>query len=93
MEAGKPYQIGPGAPNYIERVESGIISVNADTDEHSNPYEMGLGVICDLDQDANFIGKAALKKSKPKGQSGHSAALSWTGHHFLQLMKIHGLFH
>ena len=67
MEAGKPYQIGPGAPNYIERVESGIISVNADTDEYSNPYEMGLGAICDLDQDANFIGKAALKKIKAEG--------------------------
>lgn len=67
MEAGKPYQMGPGAPNYIERVESGMISVNADTDEHSNPYEMGLGVICDLDQEANFIGKAALKKIKAEG--------------------------
>ncbi|MBL6783186.1 MAG: glycine cleavage system protein T [Alphaproteobacteria bacterium] len=67
MEAGKPYQIGPGAPNYIERVESGIISVNADTDEHSNPFELGLGGICDLDQEAEFIGKAALKKIKAEG--------------------------
>ena len=66
-EAGAPYGIGPGAPNYIERVESGLVSVNADTDDHSNPYEMGLGKFVDLDQDVDFIGKDALKKIKAEG--------------------------
>ena len=66
-EAGAPYGIGPGAPNYIERVESGLVSVNADTDDHSNPFEMGLGKFVDLDQDVDFIGKDALKKIKAEG--------------------------
>ena len=66
-EAGAPYGIGPGAPNYIERVESGLVSVNADTDDHSNPFEMGLGKFVDLDQDIDFIGKDALKKIKAEG--------------------------
>ena len=66
-EAGAPYGIGPGAPNYIERVESGLVSVNADTDDHSNPFEMGLGKFVDLDQDFDFIGKDALKKIKAEG--------------------------
>ena len=66
-EAGAPYGIGPGAPNYIERVESGLISVNADTDDLSNPYEMGMGKFVDLDQDIDFIGKEALRKIKAEG--------------------------
>ena len=66
-ETGAPYGIGPGAPNYIERVESGLVSVNADTDDHSNPFEMGLGKFVDLDQDVDFIGKDALKKIKAEG--------------------------
>ena len=66
-EAGAQYGIGPGAPNYIERVESGLVSVNADTDDQSNPFEMGLGKFVDLDQDVDFIGKDALKKIKAEG--------------------------
>ena len=29
-ESGKPYVIGPGTPNYIERIESGLISYGAE---------------------------------------------------------------
>ena len=67
MEAGAAYGIAPGAPNYIERVESGMISIGADTDAESNPFEMGLGGLCDLDQEADFIGKDALKRIKAAG--------------------------
>ena len=67
MEAGADYGIAAGAPNYIERVESGMISIGADTDATSNPFEMGLGGICDLEQEADFIGKAALKRIKADG--------------------------
>lgn len=66
-EAGAKYDIGPGAPNYIERVESGLISVNADTDDWSNPFEMGMGKFMDLDQDVDFVGKDALKKIAAEG--------------------------
>ena len=66
-EAGAPYNIGAGAPNYIERVESGLISVGADTDDWSNPYEMGMGKFMDLDQDVDFVGKDALKQVVAEG--------------------------
>ncbi|MBZ0217844.1 MAG: hypothetical protein K8F25_14900, partial [Fimbriimonadaceae bacterium] len=59
-EAGRAYDIGPGAPNYVERVESGLLSFGADTDETTNPFEVGLAKQVQLDQDADFIGKAAL---------------------------------
>ena len=66
-EAGKPYGIGPGTPNYIERVESGLISYGADTDDMSNPFEYGLGKFMDVDQDGDFAGKAALKAIRDAG--------------------------
>jgi aminomethyltransferase len=66
-EAGAPYNIGPGAPNYIERVESGLISINADTDDDANPFEMGLGKFIDLDQGVDYVGKAPLRRIAAEG--------------------------
>lgn len=67
VEAGRPFDIGPGSPNYMERIESGLLSVGADTDDATNPYEVGLGKMCDTDQDFDFIGKEALKRIKEQG--------------------------
>ena len=66
-EAGKPYDIGPGTPNYVERVESGLISYGADTDDHSNPFELGLERFIDIDQPNDFAGKQALKALREAG--------------------------
>ena len=66
-EAGKPYGIGPGTPNYIERVESGLVSYGADTDDDSNPFELGLGRFVDIDQPHDFAGKQALRKLRDAG--------------------------
>lgn len=44
--AGAPFGIGPGAPNDIERIESGLISYGADMRRQTHratPFEMGLG--------------------------------------------------
>ena len=66
-EAGAPYGIGPGTPNYIERVESGLVSYGADTDDAANPFEMGLGRFMDVDQDRDFVGKSALLAIRDAG--------------------------
>lgn len=66
-EAGQPYGIGPGTPNYIERLESGLVSYGADTDDFTNPYEVGLGKFVSLEREDDFIGKEALKKIKEDG--------------------------
>ena len=55
------------APNYIERLESGLLSFRTDCDETSNPFEFGLGRYIDLDQDQEFVGKAALRKIREAG--------------------------
>jgi glycine cleavage system aminomethyltransferase T len=65
--AGAPFGIGPGAPNYIERVESGLISYGADTDDMTTPFELGLDRFIDLDQDRDFIGKDALVAHRADG--------------------------
>ena len=67
MAAGKPYEIGPGAPNQIRRIEGGLISYGADATLTENPFELGLERLVDLDQEANFVGKAALKRIKAAG--------------------------
>lgn len=67
MEAGKPFDIGPGAPNYIERIESGLLSMGADTDDRTNPYELRLDRMIDVDQEQEFIGKQALSRIKAEG--------------------------
>lgn len=66
-KAGKKYGIGPGSPNYIERVESALLSFGADNAVDSTPEEIGLGRYVDLEQRSAFIGKAALKKAAEEG--------------------------
>lgn len=60
--AGAVHGIGPGAPNYIERIESGLLSLGADTDDDTNPFELCMDKMIDLDQDLDFVGKQALKR-------------------------------
>jgi aminomethyltransferase len=67
MEAGKPYNIMPSTPSWIERIESGLLNYWEDMNENTNPFEVGLGKYVDLDQEVDFIGKAALKKIKTDG--------------------------
>lgn len=67
MAAGRRYDIAPGAPNQIRRIEAGLISYGADASLTENPFELGLDRLVDLDQQAEFIGKAALKRIKAAG--------------------------
>ncbi len=65
--AGAEYGIKPATPSTIERIESGLLSYGNDMTIDENPYEVNLGKYCDLDQEADFIGKEALKKIVAKG--------------------------
>ncbi len=68
VEAGRGHDIGPGSPNPIERMESGLISIGADTDDETNPFELGLGRFVDVEQETDFIGKAALARIADEGR-------------------------
>jgi aminomethyltransferase len=67
MEAGKEYGLQPGHTSSIRRIEGGMLSYHADADINTNPFELGLDRLVNLDNDINFIGKDALKKIKQKG--------------------------
>jgi len=63
--AGQAFDIGPGAPNDIERLESGLISYGADMrwqTHRANPFEMGFGKLVDLEHGHDFVGRSALEK-------------------------------
>jgi aminomethyltransferase len=67
MEAGRPYDIKPATPSWIERIESGLLNYWEDINDSTNPYEAGLEKFVDLDQEVDFIGKEALKRIKAAG--------------------------
>ena len=75
MEIGKPMGLVPGHTSTIRRIEGGMLSYQADMDYTVNPFELGLGRLVDLEMDANFIGKEALKKIKSEGIKRHQVGI------------------
>ena len=67
MATGMEFGLKPGHTSSIRRIEGGMLSYHADADMHTNPFELGLGRLVDLEMDAAFIGKAALQKIKDEG--------------------------
>jgi aminomethyltransferase len=78
LEAGKPHNLAVIGPSQIRRVEAGILSYGSDIALDNNlysnlaflnPYEVGLEYTVELDQEADFIGKEALKRIADEGVS------------------------
>jgi aminomethyltransferase len=69
MAAGAPFGLKPGHTSTIRRIEGGMLSYHADMDINTNPYELGLDRLVELDMEADFIGKAALKRIREEGVS------------------------
>ena len=67
MESGKEYGLKPGHTSSIRRIEGGMLSYHADADINTNPFELGLDRLVNLDSEISFIGKEALKKIKQQG--------------------------
>ena len=67
MEAGKQYNIAPTGPSDIRRIEAGILNYGVDMSLDTNPYEVGLDRLVDLDKPEPFIGKEALRRAKTEG--------------------------
>jgi glycine cleavage system aminomethyltransferase T len=67
MEAGKRYDIRPTGPSDIRRIEGGIFNWGCDFNAENNPYEMGLERLVDLEMEADFMGKEALRRIQRTG--------------------------
>ena len=69
MQTGKSMGLKPGHTSTIRRVEGGMLSYHADMDINTNPIELGMDRLIDLDKDFNFIGKTALETISKNGVS------------------------
>lgn len=78
-EAGKPFDIGPGAPATPERVESGLVSVGGDTDDTTNPFEVRLGKYVNLDVEDDVVGIQTLRKLHADGIKRHQLGVVLDG--------------
>jgi len=67
MNAGASFDLKPGHTSSIRRIEGGMLSYHADMDIHTNPFELGLDRLVELDTNLHFIGKSALKNIKCNG--------------------------
>jgi glycine cleavage system aminomethyltransferase T len=68
MQAGEPFGIRVIAPSEARRVEAGIFNYGSDMRVEDTPYHVtGLERFVELDQEADFIGKAALRRVREEG--------------------------
>ncbi|MCH1493524.1 MAG: glycine cleavage system protein T [Luminiphilus sp.] len=75
MAAGQPFGLKPGHTSTIRRIEGGMLSYHADMDNQTNPFELGLDRLVALDGDAEFVGKAALKRIRDAGVTRRQVGL------------------
>jgi len=75
MAAGEPFGLKPGHTSTIRRIEGAMLSYHADADIDTNPFELGLDRLVNLDMDSDFIGKAALRRIKEEGVSRKQVGL------------------
>lgn len=64
---GEDLNVGPGCPNLIERLESGLLSYGNDMDFSHSPLESGLGGFLHLDADIDSLSLPALKRERDAG--------------------------
>ena len=69
FEVGKEFNVKPGCPNLIERIESALLSYGNDMDNNDNPLECGLDKYVNLDTEVSFLGKDKLLEVTKKGIS------------------------
>ena len=75
MAAGAPFGLKPGHTSSIRRIEGGMLSYHADMDILTNPFELNLDRLVNVDVPHDFIGKEALTKIKQEGVSRRQIGL------------------
>ncbi len=67
MLIGEPMGLKPGHTSSIRRIEGAMLSYHADADISTNPFELGLDRLVNIDSSQEFIGKKALIKIRTEG--------------------------
>jgi aminomethyltransferase len=78
-EAGQPWGIGPGNPNWCERIESGLVSYGGDTDDRTNPFEVRMEKYVDLHVPDDVVGIQALRRIAAEGPVRHQLGVVMDG--------------
>ncbi len=67
FEAGRVFDVKPGCPNLIERMESGLLSYGNDMTADHTVLESGLANFISLDADIDSLSVAALRQEASAG--------------------------
>ncbi len=78
-QAGQPHDITPGCPNLIERIEGGLFSYGNEMTRQNNPFEIGLGKFCSVDDSIDYIGREALQKIAADGVQREIRGVAFDG--------------
>ena len=79
MEIGAPMGLHPGHTSSIRRIEAAMLSYHADMTLENNPYELGMERLVDLEMEADFVSKAALRRIRDEGVSIRQVGLEFDG--------------
>lgn len=79
MSIGQSLVLHPGHTSSIRRIEGAMLSYHADMDLSTNPFELGMDRLIDLDTDVDFIGKGALLRIRDQGPARLSVGLEIAG--------------
>ena len=79
MAAGAEFDLKPGHTSSIRRIEGGMLSYHADMDNQTNPFELGLDRLVNLDIPADFIGKASLQRLHDQGVTRKQVGIEFDG--------------
>ena len=76
---GKKYNLRPGAPNLIDRIEAGLLSFGNDMTSVNSPLECGFEKYCSLSSEIDYIGKDKLIKEKKLGSKLKVCGIAFGG--------------
>ncbi|MEC8310935.1 MAG: glycine cleavage T C-terminal barrel domain-containing protein [Pseudomonadota bacterium] len=79
MEIGAPMGLHPGHTSSIRRIEAAMLSYHADMTLENNPYELGMERLVDLEMEADFVSKAALRRIRDEGVRIRQVGLEFDG--------------
>ena len=77
--AGQEFNIAPGCPHLVERIEGGLLSYGNEMTRENNPLESGLARYCALDGSVDFIGKDALLAAHSRGHDREIRGIIFDG--------------
>jgi glycine cleavage system aminomethyltransferase T len=70
LEAGRPHNLKVVAPAHHRRVAAGILSWGQDMDAETSPFQVNLGYQVPRTKEADYIGKAALERTRALIEAG-----------------------